>query len=54
MNNWQRFASSPAYDRCPRVDERDGSVVAKRLGLTVVGTLGVPELAAEKDFWRCR
>jgi predicted nucleic acid-binding protein len=30
------------------IDERHGSAVAKQLGLTVVGTLGVLELAAEK------
>jgi predicted nucleic acid-binding protein len=32
------------------MDERDGSAVAKQLGLTVAGTLGVLELAAEKGF----
>ena len=32
------------------MDERDGSAVAKQLGLTVVGTLGVLELAAEKGL----
>lgn len=32
------------------IDERDGSAVAKQLGLTVAGTLGVLELAAEKGF----
>jgi predicted nucleic acid-binding protein len=30
------------------MDERDGTTVAKQLGLTTVGTLGVLELAAEK------
>ena len=32
------------------IDERDGSAVAKQLGLTVVGTPGVLELAAEKGL----
>jgi predicted nucleic acid-binding protein len=32
------------------MDERDGSAIAKQLGLAVAGTLGVLELAAEKGF----
>jgi predicted nucleic acid-binding protein len=32
------------------MDERDGSAVARQLGLTVAGTLGVLELAAEKGL----
>lgn len=32
------------------MDERDGSAVARQLGLAVVGTLGVLELAAEKGL----
>ena len=32
------------------MDERDGSAVAKQLGLAVAGTLGVLELAAERGF----
>ena len=32
------------------MDERDGTVVARRLGLTVAGTLSVLELAAERGF----
>lgn len=32
------------------MDERDGSAVARQLGLIVVGTLGVLELAAERGL----
>ena len=32
------------------MDERDGSAVARQLGLAIVGTLGVLELAAEKGL----
>jgi predicted nucleic acid-binding protein len=32
------------------MDERDGSAVARQLGLTVAGTLGILVLAAERGF----